>query len=200
MKIKAVALVVLCVPAWSADLVVYPPSIELTGRNATQVLAVSLGGRDVTAECTFTPVNRALMTVSKEAVVTAQADGKSSLKVSCGGMVALAPVKIAAAREEPKLSFVKDVVPIFTMSGCAGSNCHGSIRGQNGFKLSLFGYEPDLDFKAISPRIDRDHPEQSLILLKPTFQKPHGGGVRFAVGSLQPELCAPAACRVRVEA
>ena len=118
-------------------------------------------------------------------MVTALADGKSSLKVSCGGSQAVVPVKIAAAREEPKLSFVKDVVPIFTMAGCAGSNCHGSIRGQNGFKLSLFGYEPDLDFKAIGPRIDRDHPEQSLILQKPTFQKPHGGGVRFAVDSLQ---------------
>ena len=166
-------------------LTVYPPSIELTGRNATQVLAVSLEGRDVTAECTFAPADRALLTVSKEALVTAQADGKTTLKVSCGGSQAVAPVKIAAAREEPKLSFVKDVVPIFTMAGCAGSNCHGSIRGQNGFKLSLFGYEPDLDFKAIGPRIDRDHPEQSLILLKPTMQKPHGGGVRFAVDSLQ---------------
>src|SRR2546427_12919245 len=91
----------------------------------------------------------------------------------------------ALAADRPKLSFVKDVVPIFTMAGCAGSNCHGSIRGQNGFKLSLFGYEPDLDFKAIGPRIDREHPEQSLILQKPTLQRAHGGGVRFAVHSLQ---------------
>ncbi len=185
MRTNGLALLVLCLPAWSADLTVYPPSIELTGRNATQVIAVSREGRDVTAECTFTPANPALLTVSKDALVTAQADGKTSLKVSCGGSQAVAPVRILAAHEEPKLSFVKDVVPIFTMAGCAGSNCHGSIRGQNGFKLSLFGYEPDLDFKAIGPRIDRDHPEQSLILQKPTFQKPHGGGVRFAVGSLQ---------------
>src|SRR3989475_12946101 len=92
---------------------------------------------------------------------------------------------LAWGGEKPKLSFVKDVVPIFTMAGCAGSNCHGSIRGQNGFKLSLFGYEPDLDFKAIGPRIDREHPEQSLILQKPTLQRAHGGGVRFAVHSLQ---------------
>lgn len=185
MRTNGLALLVLCLPAWSADLTVYPPSIELTGRNATQVIAVSREGRDVTAECTFTPANPALLTVSKDALVTAQADGKTSLKVSCGGSQAVAPVRILAAHEEPKLSFVKDVVPIFTMAGCAGSNCHGSIRGQNGFKLSLFGYEPDLDFKAIGPRIDRDHPEQSPILQKPTFQKPHGGGVRFAVGSLQ---------------
>ena len=160
-------------------------SIDLTGRNATQVLAVSLDGRDVTAECTFVPADRTLLTVSKDALVTALADGRSNLKITCGGSQATVPVKIAAASEEPRLSFVKDVVPIFTMAGCAGSNCHGSIRGQNGFKLSLFGYEPDLDFKAIGPRINREHPAESLILLKPTLQKPHGGGVRFAIDSLQ---------------
>src|SRR5713226_4027765 len=96
---------------------------------------------------------------------------------------------LAAAAQQPKLSFVKDIVPIFTKSGCANSNCHGSIRGQNGFKLSLFGYEPELDYEAITGgdghRIDRAHPEKSLILLKPTFQTAHGGGLRFAVASLE---------------
>src|SRR5213594_203419 len=90
----------------------------------------------------------------------------------------------AARREIPKLSFVKDIVPIFTKAGCANSNCHGSIRGQNGFKLSLFGYEPDLDYDAIvkaqdGRRVSLANPEKSLILLKPTFTVPHGGGVRF---------------------
>src|SRR5947208_13410296 len=98
----------------------------------------------------------------------------------------------AARREIPKLSFVKDIVPIFTKSGCANSNCHGSIRGQGGFKLSLFGYEPDLDYDAIvkaqaGRRIDRADPAKSLILLKPTFSIPHGGGERFKVGSLEYE-------------
>ena len=78
------------------------------------------------------------------------------------------------AESIPKLSFVKDIVPIFTKSGCANSNCHGSIRGQAGFKLSLFGYEPDLDYQAIvkaqdGRRINRKNPAKSLILLKPTF-------------------------------
>jgi hypothetical protein len=102
---------------------------------------------------------------------------------------ALATPVLLSAQDSPKLSFVNDVVPVFTMAGCAGSNCHGSIRGQHGFKLSLFGYEPPLDFKAITDpdahRIDLKNPEQSLILLKPTFQKPHGGGKRFEIGSLQ---------------
>ncbi len=97
---------------------------------------------------------------------------------------------VATAGEKPKLSFVKDIVPIFTKSGCANSNCHGSIRGQAGFKLSLFGYEPDLDYDALikaqdGRRINRSDPAKSLVLLKPTFSVPHGGGERFKVASLE---------------
>jgi Protein of unknown function (DUF1553)/Protein of unknown function (DUF1549) len=93
-----------------------------------------------------------------------------------------------AAGESP--SFANDIVPILTRSGCANSNCHGSIRGQAGFKLSLFGYEPELDYDAIvkdanGRRIDRADPDRSLILAKPTFAIPHGGGERFKVGSLE---------------
>src|SRR5205085_1041557 len=128
---------------------------------------------------------RSILSVSKDALVTALSDGKSSLKVSCAAAQTVVPVNVISAREQPKLSFVKDVVPIFTMAGCAGSNCHGSIRGQKGFKLSLFGYEPNLDYDAIGPRIDRQNPEKSLILIKPTFQIEHGGGFRFATGSLE---------------
>ena len=56
----------------------------------------------------------------------------------------LVPMVSSLAAAE-KLSFTNDIVPIFTKSGCANSNCHGSIRGQAGFKLSLFGYQPQLD-------------------------------------------------------
>ena len=105
-------------------------------------------------------------------------------------VVALCLSTAAFAVDRPRVSFLRDIVPILTKSGCAGSNCHGSIRGKNGFKLSLFGYGPDLDYVAITQasggrRIDRDQPEQSLILRKPTFQMAHGGGVRFEVGSLE---------------
>lgn len=171
--------------AWAAGISAYPGAIELTGRNATQVLAVSAGERDVTPECAFELSNGTVAKVSKEGLVTATGDGKSNLTIRWKGERVVIPVTASSTREEPKLSFVKDVVPIFTMAGCAGSNCHGSIRGQNGFKLSLFGYEPNLDYEAIQPRINKEQPEQSLILRKPSFQVSHGGGVRFTVGSLE---------------
>src|SRR5258708_32468683 len=60
-------------------------------------------------------------------------------------------------------------------------NWHGLLKGQKGFKLSLFGYDPDADYKAVveasnGRRINRDDPANSLGLLKPTFSVPHGGG------------------------
>src|SRR6185436_19694301 len=88
-------------------------------------------------------------------------------------LVVLMAALLAGPQDAPKakISFVKDVVPILTKSGCANSNCHGSIRGQGGFKLSLFGYEPELDYEAITKnqdgrRVDRAHPEKSLVLVK----------------------------------
>lgn len=97
---------------------------------------------------------------------------------------------VMAAPARPTVSFVKDVIPVLTKSGCANSNCHGSIRGQAGFKLSLFGYEPELDYEAIAKagdgrRIDLATPRNSLILSKPTYQVAHGGGERFAVDSFE---------------
>jgi hypothetical protein len=104
-------------------------------------------------------------------------------------LLLLAPMLACVTRADQP-SFVNDIVPIFTKSGCANSNCHGSIRGQAGFKLSLFGYEPEQDYQAVTKesdgrRIDPKNPEQSLILRKPTFAIPHGGGERFKVGSLE---------------
>ena len=194
MKFTSLIFLAAALPAWSAKLAVYPPAIQLSGQNATQTIAVIYTDpagveRDVTQDCAINVTNSRLAVVSPAGLLTAAENGTSALTVSCRDQRATIPLAISAAGQKPKLSFVKDVVPIFTMAGCAGSSCHGSIRGQRGFKLSLFGYEPALDYEAIAGgdghRIDRTHPEKSLILQKPTFQTQHGGGFRFAVGSLE---------------
>lgn len=46
-------------------------------------------------------------------------------------------------------TFVDDIAPILTRKGCSGSSCHGSISGQNGFKLSLFNSDTEEDFREI---------------------------------------------------
>ena len=79
------------------------------------------------------------------------------------------------------VDFENDLIPVFTKFGCNAGACHGSAAGRGEFKLSLFGGNPKADYKAIvrqlaGRRINLIHPEQSLVILKPTAQTSHGGG------------------------
>jgi hypothetical protein len=92
--------------------------------------------------------------------------------------------------------FQRHVVPLLGRLGCNGRACHGSFQGRGGFRLSLFGYDFQMDHAALTGksesepglRIDRDTPGQSLILLKPSEQIPHEGGLRFARDSWEYHL------------
>lgn len=86
------------------------------------------------------------------------------------------------------VDFERDVQPILTRYGCNAGACHGKASGQNGFKLSLLGFDPEFDFAALTReargrRIFLPHPERSLFLQKPTGETPHGGGNRIEKGS-----------------
>ena len=82
-------------------------------------------------------------------------------------------------------SFVHDVEPVFTRLGCNMGSCHGKGAGQNGFRLSLRGYAPEMDYVCLTRemhtrRIDTANPENSLLLLKPLGKAPHEGGKLFS--------------------
>lgn len=84
------------------------------------------------------------------------------------------------------ITFEKDIEPIFARYGCNSGPCHGKARGQNGFQLSLLGFDPDFDYKAIAQesrgrRIFPAAPDASLLLLKGSGQIAHGGGKRLPV-------------------
>lgn len=86
------------------------------------------------------------------------------------------------------MSFVNEVVPILTKQGCNGGTCHGKATGQNGFKLSLFGFEPDEDYEHLvleqrGRRVVPSAPEESLLLTKGAGTTPHGGGRRLEPGT-----------------
>jgi Protein of unknown function (DUF1549)/Protein of unknown function (DUF1553) len=86
-------------------------------------------------------------------------------------------------RKRP-IRFTTDVVPILTKSGCNSGGCHGKATGQNGFKLSLFGFEPAPDHTALvsearGRRVFPGSPDRSLLLLKASGRVPHGGGRRL---------------------
>ena len=91
------------------------------------------------------------------------------------------------AGAEP-VSFELDIQPILTAKGCNAGACHGKQRGQNGFQLSLLGFDSDFDFAALTKeargrRVFPAVPKSSLLLTKPTGQVPHGGGVRLDADS-----------------
>ncbi len=101
-----------------------------------------------------------------------------------------APAKPAAARQ---FNFENDISPLLTRHGCNASQCHGKAEGQNGFKLSVFGYDPLADYRAFTAeskgrRVSAAAPEQSLFLAKASGTMPHQGGARIPVGSPSYEI------------
>ncbi len=85
-------------------------------------------------------------------------------------------------------TFETDIQPLLTRYGCNAGKCHGKSRGQNGFALSLLGFDAEFDYAALiynarGRRVSQTSPEQSLLLSKATGALPHGGGQRFEVGS-----------------
>ena len=84
-----------------------------------------------------------------------------------------------------KISFVNDIVPILTKAGCNSGKCHAKAGGgQNGFELSLLGFEPQEDYRHLvlegrGRRLFPMQPEQSLLLQKASAQVPHGGGEKI---------------------
>jgi hypothetical protein len=99
-------------------------------------------------------------------------------------LAALAAAPAFAADAPRPLNFANDIVPILTKGSCNSGGCHGKAGGQNGFKLSLLGFEPQEDYEHIvkearGRRIFPAAPEQSLLLTKGTAQTPHGGGKKL---------------------
>ena len=95
---------------------------------------------------------------------------------------------VAAADAPRGLHFANDIVPVLSRFGCNASGCHGKAEGQNGFKLSVFGFDPAADYIALTQesrgrRVLPAIPEQSLLLLKVSGGSPHGGGVRILRGT-----------------
>lgn len=85
-----------------------------------------------------------------------------------------------------EVSFSRDVMSVISKSGCNAGGCHGNQNGKGGFKLSLWGGDPDHDYKEIlssGSRVNLQDPKSSKILLKPTLQSKHEGGKHFDVGS-----------------
>lgn len=182
-------------PASGGDLVkltVDPPKVTLSGRGMNQrflVFGHYADGhvRDLTSVAQITHTGTGNVKVTGHSV-SAVTNGTATLVASYGGHRGAMKITNQDVNATPQWSFANEIVPIFTKVGCNSGGCHGSPSGRGGFRLSLFGYEPDYDYDNITKekngaRVNKNAVAQSLILTKPTMKVPHGGGLRFKEGS-----------------
>jgi hypothetical protein len=174
-----------------ARLEVSPPEINLQSSRGRQLFVVQAAfadgiTRDVTAQAKASLANPAVAQLDKN-LVTPLTDGTTELNVEFGGQSIKVPVKIADAKKDRPISFKLDVMPIFMRSGCNQGSCHGAARGKDGFRLSLFGFDPDGDHYRLTReingrRINLALPAESLLMEKAAGKVPHTGGQRIKEG------------------
>ncbi|MFM8284405.1 MAG: DUF1549 domain-containing protein [Planctomycetaceae bacterium] len=205
----ALCLVLFATAAWarepaggaaSADAVVrldvFPPAVRLDSARDRQrivVREVLADGRtrDVTgrASCTLLAPHLADVTVETGGLTfRPRAAGTGTIRLEHGAHGVEIPLEVISATSDPPLSFRLDVMPIFARSGCNMGSCHGAARGKDGFRLSLFGFDPAGDYHRITRelpgrRIDLADPAESLLVRKAVGTAPHTGGKRFAPDS-----------------
>ncbi len=175
------------------DLVLLPDSATLQGSKASQRFLAELQAEgafvgDQTAKTEFSISNPNIAQVSADGVVTPVADGLTTLSATSGDRTARALIEVRGMGEPFHWSFRNHVQAVLTRSGCNSGGCHGAEAGKNGFRLTLRGYGPEVDYdvltrQAKARRIDKTAPQESLFLLKATGAVEHGGGVRFTVHS-----------------
>ncbi len=169
------------------------PVLTLRGKDARQQLLVT-GKLDTNAERDFTHKSAyhaapaGVVTVDANGLVTPVADGTATIAATADGVAATIEVKIENVASNPPVNFVNQVVPIFTKATCNAGGCHGKSSGQNGFRLSLLGFEPMEDYEHIvkearGRRVFPSAPDNSLLLLKAIGVVPHGGGKRLEANS-----------------
>ena len=167
-----------------------PVAVTLRGGDARrQLLATAAGAdgalRDVTREVTYDVAPANVATVDATGLLTPLSDGSATVTAKTkDGETATVPVTVEHFAASEPINFPNQIVPIFTKTGCNGGGCHGKSGGQNGFRLSLLGFEPAEDYEhlvreARGRRLFPAAPQNSLLLTKATAQMPHGGGKRL---------------------
>jgi hypothetical protein len=135
---------------------------------------------DITRLAKWTLADPAIATLHATTVSPSK-DGKTTLRLAYRGLTAEIPVTVKDAEKPRPVSFQLDVMPVLTAAGCNTGSCHGSARGQDGFHLSLYGFDPKGDHFRLTHempgrRINTALPEESLMLTKALGAVPHTGG------------------------
>ena len=175
--------------------------VVLSGADARQqllVTAIYSSGAvlDVTRRVEYQPSPASIVSVDAQGQISPVSNGEANITIrmpvdanlSSDDGMGLAVTSVAVVVQnigsEPPINFPNQIVPIFTKLGCNGGGCHGKASGQNGFKLSLLGFEPAEDYEHLvkesrGRRLSPAAPDGSLLLRKAIGEAPHGGGKRL---------------------
>jgi WD40 repeat protein/mono/diheme cytochrome c family protein len=170
---------------------VQPGEIRLTNRFAYAQLLVTgklATGETIDATRMVEPtISSGIATVSRSGLVRPSRDGKATLSLRLAGKSADVAVVVLGLGNPAHVDYIHDVGPVLSRLGCNAGTCHGSAQGKNGFKLSLRGYDPLFDVRALvddhaSRHVNLASPEDSMMLDKPTGAVPHVGGALIQPG------------------
>jgi hypothetical protein len=172
-----------CIAAESLS--VRPAKVLLDNPEASQQLIVThIAGQqseDLTHRVQYKSENTGIAVVTKTGRVLPRREGQTFLSITHNHESIRIPVLVRGLNSPQPVSFRNEIIPILSKAGCNSGGCHGKAEGQNGFKLSVFGYDPLADHNALTKegrgrRISIATPRQSLLLTKSLATTPHGGG------------------------
>ncbi len=177
-----------------AELRVTPSAVNLQRPEDSQQLLIfdvqGLVTRDLTRAVQFEVKPPLVARVDADGLVHPLAEGTTQLIVRSEGAEIVVPITVAGLDQPTPVSFQHEIQPILTKARCNSGGCHGKAEGQNGFKLSLLGFDNGFDHDALTKegkgrRLSVTAPETSLLLRKATAHVPHGGGRKIEPDSPQ---------------
>ena len=164
-------------------------AFSLKGKHSRQQLVASAtdAGKlaDVSRAVKYSATPKNIVAINANGMVTPLGDGEATITATlAGGLKSTVKVTVTEFGVTQPINFANEISPIFTKAGCNSGGCHGKSGGQNGFRLSLLGFEPQEDYEYLvkesrGRRLSPAAPENSLLLLKGAAVLPHGGGARL---------------------
>ncbi len=184
------ALLVLATHATAGSTIaVVPDQFTFAGMHEGRQLLVTTTGsdgapRDLTRKAKYSADKAGVVRITGEGYVRPAGKGETTITVEALGQQKQVRVVVGDFDETKPLHFANDIVPLLSRHGCNAGGCHGRALGQNGFKLSLFGFDVEFDYNALvkearGRRLFPAAPDNSLLLTKATGRVPHGGGKRL---------------------
>ena len=191
--LAAVWLAGVCSTVTAGEVRVAPDRVTLDRPESSQQLVVvqtlpESRVQDVTRMARILVMPPEIASVDRSGLVRPRMNGAGHVVVEYQGQRHQIPLLVERLDDPEPVSFRHELIPVLTKAGCNSGGCHGKAEGQNGFALSIFGFDPETDFQALlmesrGRRISVAQPAQSLLFRKASARTPHGGGQRIRPGS-----------------